>query len=385
MKRYLLLFFALCCFCNSDAIAGEEVIDEIYTESLGNNPYEAKIKALDKAMYRSVIIMADKLGVKDSETEESFQEIPIDELKSVFNNINIKTEEAYAYLSGARYSARIEFKFNQSQMNALIKKYSSNKVQEQLLTALVIPMFKINKIKQIEADKRGWIQTWQRSRPKLAENRLIFQEPENYKNYGITSKNILSLSFEQILQKLPNKLYGRIIIPIGEFFTNRSTGDSFFRVKYVSISKEEKKELSKDYDIPAKGKNSFDFVKALIVDDFIKDYGHPITHIDVSNKTQYMADVQSGLIKDVANLLDEKFYMFLVQIDYDGEMEKIQKKLNGIDEIHRFEISMHFETGYKIKIYTDLDVMTLSDKLYQSGLSYFYNQYKNPVIINVER
>ncbi len=374
------LFMMLMTCCS--AFADGAVLDQIYAESVGNNQYEAKVKAIDKAMNRALIIMADSLGLSNQENSEFLKKIPPNELREVFDDIIFSNEKSEEYLSGAKYSSTITFSFKQSSVNSLIKKYTSEDIREKFLSAMVIPVFKINKSIYFDSRSKGWVGSWMSARQKLIDNSLILLAPSKYREVGVNEENLFQLSFEQLISKLPNKLFNRVIIPTGEFITNKSNGNSLFRLEYTIISEQSRQKRVIEFNLSKTSKVDLVNITNKIIDDLIEEYGKPLQKNNALS-AYLMEKFGIGRSSDSSNHADKNYYTFLMQINYDGELQKIQQKLNNIPDIKKFSILVGYEMTYQIKIYTDLDTLSLMQKFYDNKLSFFYNQEKNPVIINV--
>ncbi|MDX2050584.1 MAG: hypothetical protein SFT93_05405 [Rickettsiaceae bacterium] len=352
-----------------------EYIEEIYTEGIGNNPFEAKVKAIDEAMHRALVLASDKLLVAD----KNLYQVPIEELKNIFSISSIKGEESRAYLSGASYKAIMSFKYQQSLINNLINKYASDSTKDQFLEAIIIPLFKINRIYILNKDTKGWINAWTSASQKLLDYKLLTLDRDFYKEQNINASDILSLSYNELIAKVPNKLAKKIIIPIAEFFTDKTTGNSIIKIKYIIMSYSGEEEQSHTFQISDE-KNGLTKTLNGIVDKFTEDFG--VLRPKVDNQSSHAETYVSEVLKD-RQTEPEKYITFYLQSSFEDEIKKIQAKLHKINEIKKFDISLFHEVGYRVRIYTNLDLYQLSEKFYYNGLSYYYNKDKKLVIINV--
>jgi hypothetical protein len=356
--------------------SSKERIDEIYTESSGNNPYEAKIKALDRAMNRAFLLLVDKLLIDN----KSISKVPRTELSSLFSDIKIKDENIKTYSSGSSYSAVVSFTFSQARVNEIIQKYADEKTKEKFLNALIIPVFKINNVISLDHDKRKWVSSWQNKRPDLSDNKLYVIDHSLDSDGKINSTNIMNLTYDDFMEILPYRLFKKVIITIAEFFTDKSNGSTFLKVKNTIIAPEGISEESTNYNL----ESSRDALPKLIdqvISEFSQKHGSPRIREYYTNSNQ-SDEVIEDLINSEKPKID-KSLVFLMDISYPGEIEQIQQKLHSIKEISRFKIEIHYEHGYKVKLFTEMDMLTLADRLYYTGLSFYYNQFQNPVLINI--
>lgn len=117
------------------------------------------------------------------------------------------------------------------------------------------------------------------------------------------------------------------------------------------------------------------------IDKFIEEYG--------KYRKAYYSDTKNFDLKISEDLIENKgikkenYYTFLIEISFDKEISKIKSKLNAISQIKHFDIEAHSSLGYKVKIYSDLIEEDLAEALYYGGLSFYFNEYKNPVLLNM--
>jgi hypothetical protein len=376
MSRFF-LFFITILLLSFSSFADKEKIDEIYTEATGNNPYEAKIKAIDKAMFRAFLLLSDKHLIDD----ENLKKVPRDELKELFTDITIQSEDMRIYLSGSSYTGIIGFTFSPAKVNQLVQKYSSDRTKEKFLNALVIPVFKINNIIFLDKDNRKWISTWRSMRSELSDNKLYVSDYALDLKDKITTKNLLKLEYDDFMELLPYKLFNNVIISVAEFFTDRGNGSTYLKVKNIIISPNKKSEEVINFDLPSDRDSLTKFVPK-VIQEFSAKYGEPKNQEFANAVPEESENVIDSLINSEKRTRD-KYYIFLMEINYAQEIDEIQKKLHSIKDISRFNIESHYELGFKVRIFTDLDMITLADRLYYNGLSFYYNQYQNPVLINI--
>ncbi len=379
MKLFLAgIATAILLVCNS-AFAGKEQIQEIYTEASGNNHFEAKIKAIDSAMRRAFLLLADKFVIED----ENLKKIEHNELKELFNNYEVRDENVRSYSSGASYNAVIAFSFRQSKVNQLIVKYATDPTKDKFFEALVIPVFKINNILYIDDSRKNWLNLWKKRKSDLADHSLYYPPYDQNFLSNVKTTNVLKLAYDDFADMLPFKLYKKVIIPVGEYFTDRATGNSFLKIKYMIMNFGDSTEIKEvTYSVENK-KNSMNEVINQAIDKFIVEYG--------KYRKTYYSDTKNFDLKINEDLIENKgiktenYYTFLVEISFDKEIGKIQNKLKAIDKIKHFDIEAHSSIGYKVKIYSDLSEEDLTEALYYGGLSFYFNEYKNPVLLNIRR
>ena len=248
-------------------------INELYSKSQGNNKYEAKIKAIDKSMTRAVILIADKMGFISGDNIASFRKIPAGKLRSIFNKMTIKNENTEEYPSGAKYSSIISFECESANLYELLKEYR-NKGEKYNSPTLLIPIFKINKILYLDNDASGWIKEWTTSKTKLLDYNVVILQGPQYEQHDITGKNILSLNFKDLASRTPERIFDRVILSIGEFFTDKISGETLFSVEHITLTYSKKDTKKVTYKLNS-AKNSFLELKKSIVSQFILGLGAP--------------------------------------------------------------------------------------------------------------
>ena len=378
MKRLSVIIYCIIISWSTSCYAAREQIHEIYTEANGNNRFEAKIKAVDKAMRRAFLILADKFLIDD----ENLKKITHLELRGVFSDFEFRDENIKIYPSGATYKGVIRFVFKQSKVNELIQKYASDNTKSKFFNALIIPIFKINNILYIDDNHKGWINSWKKVRTDLLENNLYYPQHNSDFSDQITPRNVMKLSYEDFADILPFKLFKQVIIPVAEYFTDKTNGDSFLKVKYIIISLDNTvKTEGVTYNL-LDAKNNMNGLIDNVVRDFIQKFGN-IRNVSYSNQKNFDLKVNDNSSSSKA-ISKENYYTFLIELNYDKEITEIQKKLNSLSEIKRFEIEAHSSLGYKVKVYSDESEEDFIEALYYHGLSFYFNEYQNPVLLNIK-
>lgn len=372
---YKLLFIVwYVCFSCTHALGSAEQIFELYTEARGNNPYEAKIKAIDAASKRAFLLLADKFSIKD----KNFNNIPAQELNNIFADIEIKNEKEKNQGINILYSATLDVTFLHSQINYLFLKHGSNNTKNRFYEALIIPLLKINNRYIINSDQ-NWLNLWKNSREKLLDNMLLYPYFDNDKiKYKFSPHKIMKYNFEDFLINSPETLYKKVILVVGEYFTERSTGASYLNVKNITISNDHNNIIeNKKYELPPSIEGMNNKIEK-IIDSYIKKYGRKMPKFIVKERTQQA-------LKDNKSDEESKFnkYNFFLTSGYTGEFKTIYDKLTKIKEIKDFSINESDNNRIEIILSTKMDILEMARKLYYNNISFYYNNSNEREIINI--
>jgi hypothetical protein len=376
LKQIAILVFIL--LFSNIASANIETLDMVFALSTGNNKYEAKIKALDQAAFRAFLMIADKMNIND----EKLNKVPLSEIKKLFSEVNIYNEKYDSYQSASRFQANIQFKFKHNKLNEFLIKYGSKKTQERFYEALVLPVYKINNKYILTEQKNDWLSLWDNFRVELPNKMLYLPKVNEEMLKFADMKKLLDYDYDFFADNLTFKLYKKIIFPVGEFFTDKETGKSILRVKYYVRGEEKNYAKEVIYNLPDK---SFDLknLGQQIYSDFTKDFGRDISEnykTELANKEK--TPVMKILMLDPSIIKENKF-KFNVELSYDEELNDIQKKLYNMSGVRNFDIGQNSDGSYHLDVRTTLDIENLSRSLYYSGLSYYYNNSGEPVLINI--
>lgn len=372
MRIFYLLILFIIKFPIYNAFASAE-ISEVYTKARGNNVYEAKLQALDKGMFRAFQLFANKLSIYDKKIEN----IPPHVIKAAIKDLKIRDEKIEHFTSSAFYAATLEIYFNQVEINNIILQYASEDTKNRFYEAIVIPVFKINNIfKIIENKKEQWIALWDNSKYELSNYMLFYPKITDGIINKIDAKKILNYDYQYLSNNLPFKLFKSIIITIGEFFTQKDTGETYILVKNYIKTKENTKIEQQKYYITG---NNLDKIKAKLVKDFVQRFGRKSTAENMISR-----DPTDSILQLEHN--DENkasTYIFKINPTYPEEIDDINKKLSKLKNINYFKILKDNIYQYKIIINAELTLQELAITLFENNLSYYDND-KNKIIINLE-
>lgn len=374
MKRFFLILFLSLSFVKSSFAVTE--IFEVFTESHGNNKYEAKIKAIDLGSYRAFQLFANKLLIKD----KKLKNIPYPVVRDAVLDVVIKDEKYEEYGTKAYYKATLDVKFTQLNAVKILLEYGSAKTLDKFSEAIVIPVFKINNILEIsENEKHDWITLWKRWRADLPPYKLSFPKLNKKIKDKLDVEKILTYSYSKFVELLDFKLYKKVILPVGEYFTNKKSGESYIKVRYYIKDLQGQKILQKKYDLNGVRLSE---VEEQIIKDFIKEFGRKETKSE--QKTLNSKDHKSFNLLEKEVKQKGRVYKFALDPTYVGEIDDIQNKLFKVKGINFFRIVEDIEYNYQVNINADLDIEELTRILYNARLSFYYDKNKVPILFNVK-
>ncbi len=350
---FFLIVSALLLF-NNNCFAQTHEISEIFIEAAGNNKHEAKIKAHEQGMLRSLLLLANKLNLPT----DNISQIPYYKLKSVFKPILVQNETSLV----EKYSATVTYSYDKEQLYQLILEYGDTKINDQFYEFVVIPAFKQRKTMNIWEDDKRWNDHWSKSRKVMGSHKIFYPTKNLYLTKKITQENLFDLKLEEFVNIFHNVLFKNVMIVTAEFFTNRKTSESVMQVKKYILRPnnpkpeiiEEEYSLNRLEDVP----HTVD----TIIDKIIDDYGVIRDNIPDAQTKQGEVPAED---EEVKKPIIMNFDMF----DKD-ELSLVISKLEKVDEIEHFAIEHDYNTRYKILIYTSADEYQLAEGLYLHGLSY---------------
>ncbi len=346
------LFIMLACI---NCLAQTHEISEVYIEATGNNKYEAKIKAHDQGMFRSLSLLANKLGLPTTEINK----IPYAELKEVF-----QIKETVNELSTVeRYTATITYTYNKTKLFELLLKYGSPALEYKFNEFIIIPVFKQQIILNIWDSEKKWNDLWAQSLDRLADYKLIYPKKNLFYAEKINQDNLFNLDHEDFINIFNNILFKNVMIITAEFYTDRDNSKSILAIKkYIfTLGKVKPQIISENYNI-----------------DVWADIAHNVNNIIDQVIDQYGDLKHYNELKDLAN---EGDFLYKAQIikkpivmNFDVfdkvELDLVKSKLETIKQIDEFKIEHDYGTRYKIIMYTSIDEYELAECLYLNGLSY---------------
>lgn len=364
---------------SNSAIATE--IRGLHITSTGNNKYESEIKANVDGMRRALSLVANSIGIKNS----NFAEVPYTELKEVFEIEDRISEESYPQ----RYRADVTYKYDLLEANNLIRKYGSKEVKEQYFNYIIIPIFKQKNVISFLEDQTEWLKTWIERKEDASKFKLLPIDPTNDSS-NITPENILSLNYESFLNYLKVKRFERVLIASCEYFT-RPDGSMYFSVTTTELSEDEKNVTETRYDIgnPNMAKKYF----GIAIDQIIAKYGQKAklkmlpNMSDVSYHTE-RSMLEGGRNKKAGSVLDallrdpnsgkklKKIFMRADVFSKEG-LKSFKEKLAKVPGIAKFKIDMNDFGKYIVTIFTDRDISELAEGFFMNDLSFreFDGQY----------
>jgi len=339
---------------NNNCFAQTHEISEIFIESNGNNKYEAKIKAHEQGMLRSLLLLANKLNLPTS----NISQIPYYKLKAVFKPTIVQNEISLV----EKYSATVTYSYDKGKVYQLILDYGDTRINDQFYEFVVIPVFKQRNTMNIWLDDKRWNDHWSKSRKILASHKIFYPTKNLYFTKTITQDNLFDLKLEEFVNIFNNVLFKNVMIITAEFFTNRKTSESTLHVKkYILRPNNPKPEIiEEEYSLDSL--ENIPHTVNIIIDKTIDNYGVIRDHL-----TDDKAKQGQDLAED--NEIKKPIIMNFDMFDKD-ELTLVKSKLEKVDEIEHFVIEHDYNTRYKILIYTSADEYQLAEALYLHGLSY---------------
>ncbi|PCJ29570.1 MAG: hypothetical protein COA94_00780 [Rickettsiales bacterium] len=349
---FLLIVFALC-FCPPQSFANTGVISEIFIEASGNNKHEARIKAHELGMQRALFLVADKINIPT----DDLSPVPYEDLRQVFKPITIADELSLS----EKYIATVTYSYDQGKLYNLLLEYGNEEINDLFYEALIIPVLKQGITLNVWNDDKKWHDIWGEHRDSLNEYKIFYPEKTLYLENKINSANLRELNYDDFTKIFHGKLFKKVIIISGEFFTNRRTAKSLLRVRHYAHGQEEESMITeKDYDL----KDWSDIANTidLIVTKLIDSEGKTRT-----TEPEEMAENEDVFHNPMADL---KQIMMDIDVFDQEELDLVTAKLAAVKEIESFKISHSYESRYKILIYTSSSEYALAEGLYLNGLSY---------------
>lgn len=350
------LFIGLLLFCSvasipNKAIASGREISEIFIEATGNNKYEAKIKAHELGMRRSLLLIADQLGIK----KENIKEIPFSELKKVFTPVMVSHEMSTV----EKYNATVTYSYALSRVYSTLLHYGNQEINDLFYEHLVFPVFKQKNFLNIWDDDKNWNDYWISSRNLLAHHKIYYPQKTPYLVNKITSANIFDLKYEDFIDVFPALLFKKVMIVTGEFFTNRKTRESLLQIKKIILSPDTSEALVIEEEYPLHDLVDVPYTVDFAIKKVINNFG-ALRQNEAGDK-----DDEIEVAKEATPLIIMNFDVFDQE-----EMDLVTNKLKNVKEIDNFKIEHDYNTKHKILIYTTASEYELAEGLYLNGLSY---------------
>jgi hypothetical protein len=355
LNQGLLIWLLLFCSVASvpcKAFASGREISEIFIEASGNNKFEAKIKAHELGMRRSLLLIADQLGIK----KEDIKDIPFSVLKKVFTPVMV----SYEMSTVEKYNATVTYSYELGHVYSTLLEYGDQKINDLFYEYLVFPVFKQKKFLNIWDDNKNWNDYWISSRNLLDHHKIYYPQKTPYLVSKITGANIFDLKYEDFIDVFPSLLFKKVMIITGEFFTNRRTRESLLQIKKIILSHDTAEALVIEEEYPLRNLDDVPYTVDLAIDKVINNFG-ALRQNELADK-----DDEADIVKE------EKAPPIIMNFDVfdQEEMDLVTAKLKNVKEIDDFKIEHDYNTKYKILIYTTASEYELAEGLYLNGLSY---------------
>lgn len=349
-----LVLFMLLVLAPKNAWCAIHEISEVFIEAVGNNKYEAKIKAHEHGMMRAFLLVADKMGIKNTD----IQEVPYTRLKEVFKPVMLFDELSTL----EKYSATVTYQYDKSKLYQLLLDYGNGMVQDMFYEVLILPVFKQRNIFNIWGKEEKWNDIWYGSKSILNNHKILYPTKSFFASKKITPENLLNLNYSDFLETFPNSLFKSAIIITTEFFTNRKTGESIMKVDTYILKPDQKNniKLEDEYELASQGDIPYNV--NLVIDKVISLYG--------ASRINPESELISQKINEVEEDKEQKPIVMNFDVFSQEEMDLVVSKLEKVTQIEKFSIEHDYDTKYKILIYTNASELDLAEGLYLNGLSY---------------
>lgn len=327
-------------------------INDIFIESSGNNIHEAKIKANELGMWRSLLLLADKLKLPTN----YIKQMPYAKLKSVFSVTEVENEVSLV----DRYNATVTYAYDKGKLFSLILEYGGEEINDKFYEYIIIPVFKQRNTMNIWEEDKRWNSIWNESRKQFENHKIYLPKKNLFLAEKINEQTVLRLDLNEFIKIFNNVLFKNVMVITAEFFTDRTNYRSIMRVKKFvfkpNLSRpeiiEEEYELNSLDEIP--------FTVRTFVGKTLHQYGVLRQSVIAEEKKKLIEN-----IKDEPKPIIMNFDVFNKE-----ELEIVSEKLKRVPQIDKFTVTHDYGSKYKIAIYTHADEYELAEGLYLSGLSY---------------
>lgn len=338
-------------FLPSQASCSIHEISEVFIDSSGNNKYEAKIKANQQGMTRALLLIADSMGIKNTDIAD----VPYLRLKKVFKPIMILNELSTV----DRYNATVTYQYDKASLYQLLIDYGNSNINDMFYEYLVLPVYKQRNFLNIWDKEKRWNDIWASNRPLLNKHKLIYPTKSLVAKKRITPETVFHLTYDDYIEIFPNFMFKKVLVISTEYFTNRKTGEGLMRVDsyLVTHKSNEDKKLESEYPITSP-ENATQNVQS-VIDKVVTEYGKLRKNPEILPQ----ADDQTEEKEKLPIVMN--FEVFNQQ-----DMDLIISKISKIDQIDRYVIEHDYDTKYRILIYTEASELELAEGLYLNGLSY---------------
>jgi hypothetical protein len=357
MKKFYIILIAIFIIKSLSSFAADShEISDIYIKSGGNNKYEAKIKAHKLGMRRSVLMIADKMGIDPS----VLSKIPYKDLKDVMNVSFVRNEKE----TDTTYNAIVNYKYDLYSVIKLLRDYGGEEVDNKFYEYLILPIFKQKNVINIWGESKQWNKKWATSRNLLEHSKLLYPKATKDLITKIPDNQVLSFSYKDFIQILHPILFKNVMLAVCEFFTDINTGRSIMRVELNIITPHDRKVVPFEYQINSN--EEIDSIVNNIINKTIRDYGRLVTN-SADKVMEYKDDNISLSTKQSSKVRTILLHSYI----YDEEsLARVKHKLSNIKTIKDVTIKHDHDAKYKITIVTQDNDFALAENFYLNGLSF---------------
>ncbi len=335
-------------------------IADLYIESMGNNTYEAQIKANKTGMYRALLMVADKNGIRPDEIGK----IPYQQLKEAFTISSIKNEVR----NDGFYAATVNYQYNLQTINKALLKYGSDSVNERFYEYLILPILKQRKVVNIWGNDQEWHKKWETARNMLEYSKIFYPKSSKELAIKVSSQNVFNLSYADFTDIFPAILFKNVMLNVCELFTDSRSGETVINIKLLLINWDEVRNI-KEQQYPIKDIKEIPYIIDTVITSTIEEYGR-------YNFASLDLDLEEG--KGNAEGVEEKtssadkpktLLLNLYAIN-EGELQIVEDKLKKVEQIQSFTITHEHGRKYKVSIINNGSEFDLAEGLYINGLTF---------------
>lgn len=365
--RCLIIFILASIIIYSGTAFSTININNIYTNSAGNNKYEAKINAYHDAARRAFILLADKYDMLNP----NLWSIPLGKIESSI----IAIEPVDEIVLETTYSGNLNFSWNRYKFTKLVFENGNAKTRKNVLNYYVLPALKIGKVFITKNPNNAWINSWFKSEKVLVKNGIKLANldiPEE----NLKFEDLEKINYSKMANYLENRLVNHYLIIYAEFLTDLKDGRSYLKVTFKQLLPEGALINTEKYEIKNKGdiEKTFDEVisKVLRMGSFKNETANDILELGENEKVA--EDSLKKLIEnaDIKNDKDKSYnqvIMYLIKGDV-FEPERVINTLRSFKNISSVKVADYNKSGVAITITYRSTFEDLMREMVEHSLTY---------------
>lgn len=341
-------------------------IRNIYIESDGNNPFEAKIKAHKYGMRQALKLVGNRMGL------DRFGQVavPYNFLTQVFTQIELTQEDSKETF----YKAYVSYEYDSEALNKLILAYGPQEIKDKFYEYAVFPILKRKNNLYTTRPNQILLSEWKQYANELKEYKLFY--PTNISSLQpiITSKGLNKLTYRDIVDASEEKLFKKAVFVVMEEFAATTSGQSYVKIDYHVYAPGSHVEDKSNIVYLEDGNHNKSLADVIdtLTSKIIDEYGNFQAHMNAL-KLQVVEQVEAKKIEMYAQIYDKE------------ELNSIKNKLksSGIKaDIKPLDLSEHI---YQVILYADALDEKLTEALYNNELSYKQHKDKGLMLFEIKK